>query len=92
MNIPSLDNKSTLPSESTTRHPPDETTVGDNNEREVVGNSNNDTTSIPGASIITVGPVVNNKKEDETFSGSKNALNKVGSNLKSFVGFIGPGY
>ncbi|CAG8715473.1 17658_t:CDS:2, partial [Racocetra fulgida] len=91
MNLPSSDNTSTLPSEST-RHPPDETTVGDNNERQVVDNSNNDATSIPGASIITVGPDVNNKKEDEKFYGSKHALNKVGSNLKSFVGFIGPGY
>ncbi|CAG8456051.1 73_t:CDS:2 [Cetraspora pellucida] len=100
MNIPSFDNTSTLPSEYTdfnqrqeshevtTGHPPNETTVGDNNEHEAVGN----TTSVPGASIITIGPVVSNKEEEEKSFSSKNAFNKVGSNLKSFVGFIGPGY
>ncbi|CAG8442718.1 137_t:CDS:2 [Cetraspora pellucida] len=80
MNIPSFDN--------TTGHPPNETTVGDNNEREAVGN----TTSVPGANIITIGPIVSNKEEEEKSFSSKNAFNKVGSNLKSFVGFMGPGY
>ncbi|CAG8708326.1 33306_t:CDS:2 [Gigaspora margarita] len=79
MNLSSFDNTS-LPSESPDSRLRRETTTE---------HTNNNATSIPDASVVTIGSAVSIKEEEKNFSSK---LNKVGTNLKSFVGFIGPGY
>ncbi|KAF0397924.1 natural resistance-associated macrophage protein [Gigaspora margarita] len=79
MNLSSFDNTS-LPSESPDSRLRRETTTE---------HTNNNATSIPDASVVTIGSAVSIKEDEKNFSSK---LNKVGTNLKSFVGFIGPGY